>query len=122
MEIEGIIKEIRQRGLTGYKIAEGTGLTQVGIDKILNGTTKKPTKRTLEILHNYLSKDNTEPITKDDEFTTMVITKLFDSETFKQKLLDYIKENATTIGEEEAIKYEAYLMDFIKQQDKSNKV
>jgi transcriptional regulator with XRE-family HTH domain len=38
MGIEGIIEEIRLRGLTGYKIAEDTGLSQVGIDKILNGT------------------------------------------------------------------------------------
>jgi len=56
MEIEKIIQEIKARGLTGYKIAEDTGLTQVGIDKILNGTTKKPVKKTLEILHNYLYK------------------------------------------------------------------
>lgn len=54
MEISGIIQEIRSRGLTGYKIAEDTGLTQVGIDKILNGTTKNPNKKTIEILHNYL--------------------------------------------------------------------
>ena len=54
MEIEQIIHDIRSRGLTGYKIAEDTGLTQVGIDKILNGTTKNPNKKTIEILHNYL--------------------------------------------------------------------
>jgi hypothetical protein len=46
---------------------------------------------------------------------------LFESETFKTKLLDYIKENATNIGEEEAIKYEAYLMDFIKEQERNKK-
>lgn len=55
MEIEHIILEIKKRGLTGYKIAEDTGISQVGIDKILNGTTKKPTKNTLEILKSYLN-------------------------------------------------------------------
>lgn len=55
MDIESIIREIKKRGLTGYKIAEYTGITQVGIDKILNGTTKKPTKKTISILENYLN-------------------------------------------------------------------
>ncbi|GIZ08325.1 S24 family peptidase [Flavobacterium sp. UMI-01] len=59
MELDDIIREIKNRGLTGYKISEDTGLTQVGIDKILNGTTKKPTKNTLKILNNYLNKSYT---------------------------------------------------------------
>jgi hypothetical protein len=63
----------------------------------------------------------TEPTQKEDEFTTLLVNKLFESETFKTKLLDYIKENATNIGEEEAIKYEAYLMDFIKEQERNKK-
>ncbi|MBY0487069.1 MAG: hypothetical protein K2P85_07790 [Flavobacteriaceae bacterium] len=69
MEISGIIQEIRSRGLTGYKIAEDTGLTQVGIDKILNGTTKNPNKKTIEILHNYLYNNYAKQ--KEDSKTTL---------------------------------------------------
>jgi transcriptional regulator with XRE-family HTH domain len=55
MELSEIIQEIKNRGLTGYKIAEDTGMTQVGIDKILNRTSKKPQKKTLELLESYLN-------------------------------------------------------------------
>lgn len=61
MDAEKIIAEIKLRGLTGYKIAEDTGLTQVGIDKILNGTTKTPNKKTIEILYNYLYNNYIKP-------------------------------------------------------------
>lgn len=59
MDTKELIKEIKSRGLTGYKIAEDTGLSQVGIDKILNGTTTKPIKKTLEILNSYLDNSYT---------------------------------------------------------------
>ena len=68
MEIEEIKKEIKSRGLTGYKIAEDTGLTQVGIDKILNGTTKKPVKKTIDILKNYLNNSYASPIKVIDSY------------------------------------------------------
>ncbi|AEW85138.1 hypothetical protein B0A78_06775 [Flavobacterium columnare NBRC 100251 = ATCC 23463] len=58
MDANSIILEIKKRGLTGYKIAEKTKLTEVGINKILNGTSKKPRKSTLRILHNYLVNQN----------------------------------------------------------------
>lgn len=53
-DVEIIVKTIKDRGYTAYKIAENTNLTEVGINKILNGTSKNPRKSTLEILHNYL--------------------------------------------------------------------
>ncbi|MDI9310710.1 MAG: hypothetical protein QM535_10885 [Limnohabitans sp.] len=59
MELAEIISIIKEKGLTGYKIAEDTGLTQVGIDKILNGSSKKPHLKTLKILENYI-KNNSE--------------------------------------------------------------
>ncbi|AND64861.1 hypothetical protein AX766_10880 [Flavobacterium covae] len=58
MDANSIILEIKKRGLTGYKIAEETKLTEVGINKILNGTSKKPRESTLKILHNYLANKN----------------------------------------------------------------
>ena len=54
MDAKKIINEIKLRGLTAYKIAEDTGLTEVGINKILNGTSKTPRLSTITILHNYL--------------------------------------------------------------------
>jgi len=57
---ETIIKTIKDRKLTAYKIVaelpEGSGITEVGLNKILNGTTKKPRQATLTTLHNYLHK------------------------------------------------------------------
>lgn len=53
-DLEFIVKTIKDRGLTAYKIAEETGLTEVGINKILNGKSKTPRQSTLEILRNYL--------------------------------------------------------------------
>jgi transcriptional regulator with XRE-family HTH domain len=54
MDLNAIIREIKKRGITAYKIAEDTELTEVGINKILNGSSKTPRKKTLDILHNYL--------------------------------------------------------------------
>ncbi|MDI6034025.1 helix-turn-helix transcriptional regulator [Flavobacterium sp. LB2P84] len=56
MDLKDIINEIKKRGFTGYKIAESTGLTQVGVDKILNGTSKTPQKKTLKLLEDFLNK------------------------------------------------------------------
>ncbi len=54
MIIERIISGIRELGLTGYEIERLTPLSQVGVDKILNGTTTNPRKTTLNILYNLL--------------------------------------------------------------------
>lgn len=54
MQLKDIIDEINKRGLTAYEIAKVTPLTEVGINKILNGHSKKPHKSTLAILENYL--------------------------------------------------------------------
>lgn len=53
-DVDFIVKTIKEKGITAYKIAEETSLTEVGINKILNGKSKTPRKNTLQILHNYL--------------------------------------------------------------------
>lgn len=65
-DLESIISEIKEKGLTGYKIAEETGLTEVGVNKILNGQSKNPRVSTLEILHNYL---HNKPNSKESSLT-----------------------------------------------------
>lgn len=63
--LEEIIKEIKTLGITGYKIAEVTELTETGVNKILNGETKNPREKTIKILENYITnykiKDNNYP-------------------------------------------------------------
>ncbi len=58
MELNEIIEEIKNRKLTAYKIAEelpkAFALTEVGINKIINGSSKNPRRRTLDILEGYL--------------------------------------------------------------------
>lgn len=54
MELKNIIEEIRNRGLTAYEIAKETTLTEAGINKILNGQSKRPHKGTIDILKDYL--------------------------------------------------------------------
>ncbi len=66
MELNEIIDFIKKNDITGYQIAQKTGLTEVGVNKILNGTSKNPRKSTLitlaEFLRNYygLKSNNTE--------------------------------------------------------------
>lgn len=55
MELEEIVKKIKGSGITAYKIAENTLLTEVGINKILNGTSLNPRKSTLKILEDYIT-------------------------------------------------------------------
>lgn len=54
--LKRVIFSINKLNLTGYEIAEKTSLSQVGIDKILNGKSKKPRKKTINILYNLLCK------------------------------------------------------------------
>lgn len=54
MSVERIKSVIKQLGITGYEVEKKTDLTQVGVDKILNGSTTKPRKTTVDILVNFL--------------------------------------------------------------------
>lgn len=68
MELDEILKLIKQLDITGYQISQETELTQVGADKIINGTSKKPQKKTLELLSNYLNKKlNNSYVNKKDD-------------------------------------------------------
>lgn len=55
MELNKIIEIIKNQGITAYEIAQTTSLTEVGINKILNGKTKKPHKNTIDTLINYIN-------------------------------------------------------------------
>ena len=54
IDLDKIIIEIKNRGLTAYEISKALPLSEAGINKILSGTSEKPRKSTLLLLHNYL--------------------------------------------------------------------
>lgn len=53
-KVAHIKKVCEEEDLTAYKIAQGTGLSSVGIQKILNSETKNPNNSTLNIIMEYL--------------------------------------------------------------------
>jgi len=53
-KVEHIKKVCEQEDITAYKIAQDTGLSAVGIQKVLNSETKNPNNSTLSILMEYL--------------------------------------------------------------------
>ncbi|MCF6347033.1 MAG: hypothetical protein L3J20_01875 [Flavobacteriaceae bacterium] len=57
---EMLLKEtltlIDKYGVTAYEIEQNTDLTAVGVQKIINGETLKPQKRTLDSITNYINK------------------------------------------------------------------
>ena len=55
--LKRIINEIKNRGLTAYEISKDLPISEVGINKILNGQSKNPRRSTLILLRNYLFKE-----------------------------------------------------------------
>ncbi len=57
---EMLLKEtltlIDKYNVTAYEIEQNTDLTAVGVQKIINGETLKPQKRTLDSITNYINK------------------------------------------------------------------
>jgi transcriptional regulator with XRE-family HTH domain len=53
-KLQHIKKVCEEEDLTAYKIAQATGLSSVGIQKILNSETKNPNNSTLNIIMEYL--------------------------------------------------------------------
>lgn len=54
LKLEEILEIIDKENITAYKIAQETDLTEVGINKIINGDSKNPRKNTLQRLSDYL--------------------------------------------------------------------
>lgn len=53
--VEEVINMIKESGITAYEIAKNTPLSEVGINKILNGSSKNPRKSTLLVLYDYIT-------------------------------------------------------------------
>lgn len=54
-EVEAIVEAIRNKGFTAYEIAKKTSLTEHGINKIINGSSKNPRQSTIDELRNFLN-------------------------------------------------------------------
>lgn len=52
---ERFIYLVNKHGITAYEMEKHTSLSAVGIQKIIDGTTKNPQKRTLETLISYIT-------------------------------------------------------------------
>jgi phage repressor protein C with HTH and peptisase S24 domain len=55
MELKEIVDSIKKNNITAYEIAKNTLLTEVGINKILNGSSQNPRKSTLKMLEDYIT-------------------------------------------------------------------
>ncbi|MEL6919020.1 MAG: helix-turn-helix transcriptional regulator [Bacteroidota bacterium] len=54
-KLKRILMLIKERRITAYEIAAKTSLSEVGINKILNGNSTNPHQATVDILAQYLS-------------------------------------------------------------------
>ncbi|MCQ9638651.1 hypothetical protein MP478_04555 [Chryseobacterium sp. WG14] len=53
-----VLNLIEKNSLTAYEISKGTGISDVGIQKIINGESKRPLERTLISIISYISNRN----------------------------------------------------------------
>ena len=82
IDLDHIIREIKQRGLTAYEISKELPLSEAGINKILSGTSEKPRESTLLLLHNYLFQKNKESV-----------SELGENQISENQIPDFIVEN-----------------------------
>lgn len=96
ISLELIVSEIKRKQLTAYKISSDLKknhgrniITEVGLNKILNGTSENPRKTTLQYLYNYLFEENKNLI----EYSNDEIDSLFHNDYFRGRLKEFIKQN-----------------------------
>ncbi|WP_343643936.1 hypothetical protein [Chryseobacterium sp.] len=65
--LEEALKLINKYNTTAYDISQGTGLSAVGIQKIINGESKRPLERTLEAITSYIKQKYTSDINSNDK-------------------------------------------------------
>lgn len=58
LSLAKVLKGIKENSLTAYEIAKETPLTEYGVQKIINGTTKSPKQETLDIILDFLNNEN----------------------------------------------------------------
>mgnify|MGYP003650251903 CR=1 FL=1 len=53
-KINEIIERVREKGITAYVISKNTKISQAGIGKILNRSSKNPRELTVDAIYSYL--------------------------------------------------------------------
>lgn len=53
--LENILVLLEKHNITAYEIEKNTNLTAVGVQKIIDGKTKRPNKSTLETINSYIT-------------------------------------------------------------------
>lgn len=56
-KLQHVLSLIKDSGLSNYEIAKGTGISAAGIGKLVNGLSKNPQERTLDIINEFINKD-----------------------------------------------------------------
>lgn len=65
--LEEALKLINKYNITAYDISQGTGISAVGIQKIINGESKRPLERTLEAITSYIKQKYVSNINSNDQ-------------------------------------------------------
>ncbi|MEI6865533.1 hypothetical protein [Flavicella sp.] len=87
-----ILRIFKEKGITGYKIEKDLKvISQVGADKFINGETKKPFKKTIELYNSYID-NNFQPLEKDPSPNYQPENKT-DPDTDKSQIKSLIEAN-----------------------------
>lgn len=57
VSLSELLKKIEKHSLTAYEIAKNTGFSSVGIQKIIDGDTKKPSRKTVSSIYEYVKNE-----------------------------------------------------------------
>lgn len=94
--LEEALKLINKYSITAYDISQGTGISSVGIQKIINGESKRPLERTLESITSYIKqKYSLESLVANEEGDIDIKNKPHDEQMaiLHKDILDLKKEN-----------------------------
>lgn len=111
-DTDRILQLVEKHGVTAYKMAQETGLTEQGIGKILSGKTQ-PRRTTTKLILDYLNKF--EGVSK--EVTSKTEMSEMDKEAFKEEVNKIVsRRSELPIEERESILIEALLIEKDKVQ------
>ena len=56
-KLNKIINHVKEEGISAYSISKATNISEAGLGKILNKVSKNPQERTVDVIYNYLFKE-----------------------------------------------------------------
>ncbi len=118
-----IITYRKSKGLSQEDLASILGVSKNTVYNYERGE-KIPDSK-IQILYKTINdavSDVVSNAVKEDEFTTLLVNKLFDSETFKNKLEEFINEKIPNVDEGEVLEYYSRLVDRVKKEGDKKKI